>query len=341
MFVLPAFRNSGIAQAAIKAVEKIHGDKNRCLLTILQEKGNCYFYEKMGYHAIGETKKINDRLTLIYYEKNSNKVGHSYQKIHELINSERGNFMIQNAYDIQSDPIITPSMFYGETKLICEICTITFSKVIIDNVLNAYPCKKVAELALCNGNIPIYILDYNNTKIAFYLSPIGSAVAGTCLEEVHCLTGAKKFIMFGSAGCLDQEATQGKIVVPTSAYRDEGLSYHYASAADYIEVPNAPKLAAIFDTLKVPYIMGKTWTTDALYRETRNHINERKKEGCLTVEMEVAGVQAVCSFHGFELYDFLMTGDVLDLPKWDIKDLSKANNCLENFYLALKISEYI
>lgn len=249
--------------------------------------------------------------------------------------------MIQNTYDIQSEPMISPSMIYGETKLICEICIITFSKVIIDNVLNTYPCEKVAELSLCNGKIPIYTFDYNNSKIAFYLSPIGSAVAGTCLEEANCLTGAKKFIMFGSAGCLNQEVTKGKIVIPTAAYRDEGMSYHYAPAADYIDIPHAQKLAQIFDILKVPYVTGKTWTTDAIYRETRNHINERKKDGCLTVEMELAGVQAVCSFHGFELYDFLMTGDVLDLPEWNIKDLVVANNCLENFYLALKISEFI
>ncbi len=249
--------------------------------------------------------------------------------------------MIQDTYDIESEPIITASMIYGKREPVCDICIITFSSVIIENILKVYPCKKVAELSLCNGHIPIYTLEYHSVKIAFYLSAIGSAVAGTCLEEVYYLTGARKFIMFGSAGCLDQEATKGRFVIPTAAYRDEGLSYHYAPATDYIDIPNASKLAAIFDTLKIPYIMGKTWTTDALYRETRNRMNERKKEGCLTVEMELAGVQSVCSFYGFELYDFLMTGDVLDLPEWNMKDLVMANHCLDNFYLALKISELI
>lgn len=37
--------------------------------TILQEKGNCYLYEKMGYRKTGKTEKINDRLTLVFYEK--------------------------------------------------------------------------------------------------------------------------------------------------------------------------------------------------------------------------------------------------------------------------------
>ena len=40
--VLEQFRNKGIAQLAIKELEKIHGDKDWELSTILEEKGNCY-----------------------------------------------------------------------------------------------------------------------------------------------------------------------------------------------------------------------------------------------------------------------------------------------------------
>lgn len=69
IFVLPGFRNMGIAQRAIILVEEIHGSKNWELGTILQEKGNCYLYEKMGYKATGKTKVINDKLTLIFYKK--------------------------------------------------------------------------------------------------------------------------------------------------------------------------------------------------------------------------------------------------------------------------------
>ena len=69
LFVLPAFRNKGIAQKAILAAEEIHGSNNWCLDTILQEKGNCHLYEKMGYRSTGETKAVNDKLTLIWYKK--------------------------------------------------------------------------------------------------------------------------------------------------------------------------------------------------------------------------------------------------------------------------------
>ena len=69
LFVLPEYRNKGIAQVAIAEVEKIHGRYEWELETILQEEGNCHLYEKMGYHATGKSKETNDKLTLILYEK--------------------------------------------------------------------------------------------------------------------------------------------------------------------------------------------------------------------------------------------------------------------------------
>lgn len=69
LFVLPEFRGRGVAQAAIREVERIHGDTGWTLGTILQEKANCHLYEKMGYRPTGDTKIINDRMTLVFYAK--------------------------------------------------------------------------------------------------------------------------------------------------------------------------------------------------------------------------------------------------------------------------------
>lgn len=69
IFVLPEFQGHGIAQRAIQLCEEIHGTKNWELDTILQEPKNCHLYEKMGYRQTGKTEVINERLTLIFYEK--------------------------------------------------------------------------------------------------------------------------------------------------------------------------------------------------------------------------------------------------------------------------------
>ena len=69
LFVLPAYRNRGVAQWAIQAAEERHGSSGWELETILQDKGNSYLYEKMGYHLSGEQKVINEKMTLVIYKK--------------------------------------------------------------------------------------------------------------------------------------------------------------------------------------------------------------------------------------------------------------------------------
>ena len=69
IFILPEFQGQGIAQKAIRLCEEIHGKEGWELDTILQEPKNCHLYEKMGYRQTGKTEVINERLTLVFYEK--------------------------------------------------------------------------------------------------------------------------------------------------------------------------------------------------------------------------------------------------------------------------------
>ncbi len=69
IFIMPEYRNNGYAQQAIKEAERIHGKQHWKLDTIMQEKGNCYLYEKLGYHQTGKSEQINDKMTIVYYEK--------------------------------------------------------------------------------------------------------------------------------------------------------------------------------------------------------------------------------------------------------------------------------
>ncbi len=69
IFVMPPYRNRGIAQRAISEAERLHGRSDWELDTILQEAGNCHLYEKMGYRRTGKTTAVNDRMTLVFYKK--------------------------------------------------------------------------------------------------------------------------------------------------------------------------------------------------------------------------------------------------------------------------------
>lgn len=246
--------------------------------------------------------------------------------------------MIIDCYDIETEPIISLKDFYGEKKHIVDTCLIIFSKEIHNHLLEKYECEQIAELTCCNGNTSVYKMNYKEKEIAFYLTGIGSATASSLCYEAHWLTGATKFIMFGSCGSLDREETEGKFILPTESYRGEGCSYYFAEPSDYIKIKNSHKLATIFDELGTPYVLGKVWTTDSMIRETKGLVTKRKAEGCIAVEMEVAGVQAVCDFYGLELYDFLEAGDVLEASGYEVKGLNDANHNFGKLYIALEIA---
>ena len=71
-----------------------------------------------------------------------------------------------------------------------------------------------------------------------------------------------------------------------------------------------------------PYVEGMTWTTDACYRETREKVKRRRAQGAICVEMECAGMQALCDFRGTEFFQFFYAGDNLDHSAWDPRRIS-------------------
>lgn len=69
LWIMKEYRGKGYAQDAMLAAEEIYGADNWSLDTILQEKGNIHLYEKMGYHRTGKIKHINDKMDIVFFEK--------------------------------------------------------------------------------------------------------------------------------------------------------------------------------------------------------------------------------------------------------------------------------
>ncbi|HEY3288933.1 MAG TPA: nucleoside phosphorylase, partial [Anaerolineae bacterium] len=127
------------------------------------------------------------------------------------------------------------------------------------------------------------------------------------------------FIACGGAGVLNRDIAVGHIIVPVSAVRDEGTSYHYLAPSREVEA-SPLAVAAIERTLiknEVRYILAKTWTTDAFYRETVDKIKLRQEEGCITVEMEAAAFFAVARFRNAVFGQILYGGDDVSGSQWD------------------------
>ena len=76
------------------------------------------------------------------------------------------------------------------------------------------------------------------------------------------------------------------------------------------------------------YVLGKTWTTDAFYRETPGKIARRREEGCVTVEMEAAAFFAVAQFRGVPLAQLLADVALQPVPG------QQARNVVDDLLLA-------
>lgn len=225
--------------------------------------------------------------------------------------------------EISEPALFTPSDATKKIENFPEICVSTFSENIIQKFASLSNSEKIAELYTANGMIPVYKLRYKDTDIAFYLSRVGAPACVAGFEEIIAM-GAKKFILFGSCGVLDDDKVKDNIIIPVSAVRDEGTSYHYIAPSSEIEADShfVQLLENVLTRCGYPYVTGKTWTSDAIYRETIPAIQEHKKAGCLAVEMECASMLAVAKYRHIPFIQFLYGADNLSSDTWEIRDLN-------------------
>lgn len=222
--------------------------------------------------------------------------------------------MIRHGFD-GGEELLRPAHLAQPVEGFPKTVLVTFQRKVVEALQRRFPVETVSTVNAC-VKIPIYRFSYQGQTLGLFMSTIGGPATVGILEEVW-VKGAEKVLLFGTCGGLDEALTAGHLIVPTAAYRDEGTSFHYLPPSDYVEIPTADRLAAIFEELGLPYVKSKTWTTDAIYRETPGKAAERHAEGCGAVEMECASVMAVAQFRGKEVYQFLYTADSLAGGEWE------------------------
>lgn len=198
-------------------------------------------------------------------------------------------------------------------------CVITFFREVLEKLHAAGKAKIITTHRWADADRYLYEFEFQGQRLAAIHPGVGAALACGILEEVIA-RGCRKFIVCGGCGVLDREIAVGHLIVPTAAVRDEGTSYHYLSPSREVQA-DPVAVSAIEKTLsaqKIPYHRSKTWTTDAPYRETPAKVQQRRAEGCATVEMEAAGFFAVAQFRGVTLGQILYGGDdVSGEAEWD------------------------
>lgn len=239
-------------------------------------------------------------------------------------------------FDDSKTALINPSDFTKPVDGFPAICVSTFSEKIIEKFATMDNVSVIAQLYSANGILPVYKIPYKGVDIAFYLSRVGAPACVAGFEEVVAM-GAKKMVLFGSCGVLDDDAAKGRIIVPISAIRDEGTSYHYLPAADEVQAENhsTDVLVRCLEKYNYPYVKGKVWTTDAIYRETAGKIEKRKQQRCIGVDMECSAMLAVSQFRNIPFVQFLFGADSLDNDAWEAKDLLEYGLTGAEKYMAL------
>ena len=238
-------------------------------------------------------------------------------------------------YDPAPAALIEPGELLAAID-IPEHCVLCFFQEVITSLREEGRLTPVKELKSEAGSNPIYELEVEGRRLALCHPGVGAPMAAAFMEELIAL-GCRHFIICGGAGVLNGELAVGHVIVPAVAVRDEGTSYHYLPPAR--EVTAGPEaVAAIEQTLQkdnVDYVVGKTWTTDGVYRETPGKIALRRQEGCLTVEMEAAAFFAVAQFRGVTAGQLLYGGDDVSSERWDSRHWDSRTDVREKlFWLA-------
>ena len=249
--------------------------------------------------------------------------------------------MVLEEFSLEKKAIIDPTDFYQEIPGIPKVAVSCYSFVTFERMLATFDSYEVLfESIVANMYIPVYKAVRGDREYVIFNCDVGAPMAAGLFEEVYH-KGVDTVIIFGTCGVLDSKIDDCAIIIPDSAIRDEGTSYHYAPPSDEIAVnltlakenlavPDVmDSFVALLEELGIRYTKGKTWTTDAFFRETRDKLERRKAAGCVCVDMECSALAAVAQFRGKNAFSFFYAADNLDSEEWDERSLGNNENVEE------------
>ena len=228
----------------------------------------------------------------------------------------RDNFTMLDFYD--EEGVFSPQHLFKPDSSFPETVILTWQSAFETELKRRFAVKPFSKKFCVGGTyVTVNIFEFQQRQLGFALIPAGAPVASMVMEEMHAV-GAGSFVFIGSCGYLLEDRTD-MLIVPDRALRDEGTSYHYIqSDNEMLEIPTASFVKKFLEEIKVPYMTGATWTTDAIYRETPSAVGKAKEKGCICVEMECSGIMACAKAKKLKAYQILFTADKFSSDSWNI-----------------------
>jgi len=223
---------------------------------------------------------------------------------------------------IQPGDGLLPLELHAAVPAAAVLC---FFQEVLESLAAEGVARPIGRLLSEVGPNPLYVVDAAGIDVLVVHPGVGAPLAAGILEEVIAL-GCTRIVACGGAGALRDDLVLGHAVVVDEAVRDEGTSFHYLAPSRTVraDAHGVGVLEALLAERDVPFLTGKSWTTDAFYREARPRIERRVAEGCLTVEMEAAAFMAVARFRGVRFAQLLYAGDTVAGAAWEERGWNRA-----------------
>jgi len=192
-----------------------------------------------------------------------------------------------------------------------------YSTRLIDQIRNIHEISVVQGI-FDNVATKLYTVGGTRDTVGI-LAEFGVGAPATVMHMEELIAwGAKRFVILGMAGGLNEKLKPGDIVVCTKSIRDEGTSHHYVRNSKYA-FPNKDLTEALFESISTDFrksYQGPSWTIDAPYRETVKELIHYRSEGVMTVEMEASAVFAVGQVRKVETAAVFVISDLLTEKAW-------------------------
>lgn len=212
-------------------------------------------------------------------------------------------------YDTVQEAVIRPDR--QELQPLPKKAVFAFLLDEVERYVQTHQGTQIDKFETITKVYPIYECVHKGKKVCLCQAPLGAAAAVQLLEYLIA-RGVTQVISTGSCGAL-VDISENEFLIPVSALRDEGVSYHYLLPSREIAV-SPIGIQAVKTALAqagFAFMEVKTWTTDGFYRETEEMILYRIEEGCRVVEMECSGLAACARFRGITWAMILFTADTL------------------------------
>ena len=106
------------------------------------------------------------------------------------------------------------------------------------------------------------------------------------VTELLCVGGVNSLVRLGSCGALRQDINVGDYILATDIIRGDGATRYYVED-NFESKVDSGLTSKIEEVFKIAGVLhrGGVWTTDALFKETKEIVNPYIEKGAIAVDM--------------------------------------------------------